>query len=170
MSEYFIMFDAATGAVRFQGMGPPGATAAQVLPAGADIIPVPPEAIMGEQTDFARIRDHAVALVADAAAQATARTVTPGAEQALLHAEKLAEAAAWHTAANPEDFPYLMGEVAATGLSFDEAAAGIVAGAAAGRPRRARIEGKRRAANIAIRAGGENLAAIKAAMAVDFSE
>jgi hypothetical protein len=116
---------------------------------------------------LASLRAAAVAEVNQGAGAFRQRFITdiPGQQATYLGKEQ--EALAWTEGANPDDFPYLANEAAATGQEIGDVVALILATATTWRALDAKVEGKRRGAAVAI-AAAETEEDVNTAKAVDW--
>ena len=167
MSEYFLFYDTASGALEGRGMGPDGTAALQVPPFGCAMLVVPQAIWETNPFDLAALAKHLRAQV-DAEAEAfRAQFITPGAGQAMTYLRKEAEAAAY-LADDTVPVPFLTAEAAATGVTVAALAAAVAAQAAAWLVVGPAIEGARIGAKKAIVQAG-NIAAMHAAAQVDWA-
>lgn len=168
MSEYWIVYDAATGDVCWRGTGTtPGSAAAQQPGDGLAVFAVSKAVFDSNPLDLDGVRAEQCAGI-DAEAEATRGLfITPGSGQAMTYLRKEAEADAW-LADNSASVPFLEAEAAATGVTVAALAALVSARAAQWATIGPKIEAARMGAKQAVQAAG-NLAAIAAARAVDWA-
>lgn len=168
MSEYWIVYDAATGAECYRGTSTtPGSAAAQQVGDGLAVFPVSKAVFQSAPLDLDGVRAEQCAGI-DADAEATRSLfITPGSGQAMTYLRKEAEADAW-LADNSASVPFLEAEAAATGVTVAALAALVSARAAQWAAIGPKIEAARMGAKQAVLAAG-NLAAIAAARAVDWA-
>lgn len=165
MMEYYVVFDTATGAVRWRGQGPEGTASLQMLSEGLAALTVPQACLAGEDFDIEPLRIAVLATIDERAETVRQRYLTPGAGQALTYQRKEAEARAWHEGATPAHFPFLSAEADATGVTIDTLAAEVIAMADQWAVIGSAIEGVRMAAKKAV-AEASGLPQIIAAAAV----
>lgn len=167
--EYWIVFDAATGAPLYPGSGSPESSAYQQLPEGAAIVAVPQQVLTADwpNLNLAPLRVSMAAQV-DAQAEAVrANILTPGSAQAMTYMRKESEARAW--LADPAvATPFLAAEAPARGMTIEALATEVVALADAWVTVGAAIEGARMGAKATI-AAATTLSAIVAARNIDWS-
>lgn len=167
MSEYFLFYDTASGALEGRGMGPDGMASLQAAPMGCAVLVLPQTIWETNPFDLTALADHLRARV-DAEAEAfRSQFITQGAGQAMTYLRKEAEAAAY-LADNTAPVPFLTAEAAATGVTVAALAAAVSAQAAAWLAVGPKIEGARIGAKKAI-AQATNIAAMHAAAQVDWA-
>ncbi len=168
MSEYFVVYDNTTGAVRWRGEGPSGITSLQTPPPGLSAVKVPQAALLGEELDLAPMKAEAIEWI-DARAEAIAnRFLTPGSAQMATYLRKEAEARAWTPGADPTNFPFLSAVAAATDVTLEALVAEVLALADAWVTIGALIDATRMKAKKDVR-DAPNLLALIAAANVDWS-
>ncbi len=124
----------------------------RVFPAGydpADLTPLPDG--YWEAIDMASARAAALIRIDEQAERIRLRYLTGGAGQALTYQRKEAEARAWKAGDDPEGFPMLAAESAATDATMAETVALVLAQADAWAQVGAAIEGARMGAKKAAR-------------------
>ncbi len=167
MSEYWIVYDASSGAEWFRGSGPQGTMAIQEPAEGGAIIEVPSAAISGVATDLQKIRLFYAARIDAEAEGMRALFITPGSGQALTYIRKEAEARAY-VADNGASTPLLTAEASATGVTVADLAATVIASADQWTAIGAQIEALRIGAKQGL-SQAANLLEIAQAAAVDWS-
>lgn len=115
--EFFLVYDTATGEVRWRGQGPAGTAQIQQPGDGLAVAVVPKECIVGDAIDLEPLKAALIAAIDDRAEALRARFLTPGSGQAMTYLRKEAEARAWTEGADPAAFPFLSTEAAATGVT-----------------------------------------------------
>lgn len=166
--EYFVVCDAANGAVSWRGQGPKGSASIQQLPEGMAAFEVPMAALVGADIDLAAVRAFYALRVDVAAELYREQFITPGAGQAMTYQRKEAEARAWTSGGDPATAPFIAAEATARGMTIDALAAEIIVAADAWSHIGARIEGARMGAKAAI-ATAMTVPAIAAGAAVDWA-
>lgn len=172
-TEYWIIYDVATGAELMRGHGPNGSSAIQVLEEGWGLMPVSRAAAASLPLDLELVRADLRAKV-DVEAEATRQLfVTPGSGQAMEYAEVRAELARYDAvveagvAPDPNDYPFVQEESATRGVSltaiFDEVRTALIGWTVVGK----RIRAARMGAKAVIGAA-DNLTTLAAAAAVDW--
>jgi len=146
MAEYFIVYSASAGTELWRGQCQDGQADRQVLPEGAALLKVSAAAMGTVPVDLDIIRDDQRAIVDAAADTFCLQFVTPGVTQSMRYQEKLAEAKAWTTGADPTHFPFLALEAQATDVTIDALAATVLAKAAEWLQIGAKVEAARMAA------------------------
>lgn len=167
MSEYFLFYDTATGALEGRGMGPDGSADLQTPPAGCALLVVPQAIWETNPFDLAALAKHLRAQVDGEAEAFRTQFITPGSGQAMSYLRKELEAAAY-LADNTASVPFLTAEAAATGVTVAALAAAVAAQAAAWLVVGPVIEGARIGAKKAIAEAG-NIAAMHAAAQVNWA-
>ncbi|PZU10919.1 hypothetical protein [Sphingomonas sp.] len=173
MTDYWFVYDLATGALRWPGTGPEGSATAQVLPEGLGLIDMPFDAytaLTGAEPDLGPLKLYVKAMVDAAAGVLRKRHITDIPGQQATYLTKAQEAKAWIAATDPDpaDYPYLRHEADATGQTIAAVAADIVLVAGLWLEGDAMIEGARRGAAVAI-AAATNVAQIVAAARIDWN-
>lgn len=165
--EHYVVYDKATGDVRYRGAGPEGSAAIQILDADAAVMIVPVAAIKGADIDFEVIRHVANGQVDRAAEAMRLRNVTDGAGQALTYQTKAAEAAAY-LMDDTATVPFLDAEADARGMTVGDLAAEVSSRSAQWTSIGSRIEALRMGAKTAINAA-TNLAQVADAIVIDWA-
>ena len=166
-TEYWIIYDVATGAELMRGHGPNGSSAIQVLEEGWGLMPVSRAAAASLPLDLELVRADLRAKVDADAENVRALFITTGSGQALSYQRKEAEARAWTDGDAPETAPFLAAEAAALGIGITALAATVIAQADAWVAVGSIIEGARIGAKAAIGAA-DNLTNLAAAATVDW--
>jgi len=169
MTEYYVVYDTASGAARWRGSGSTGATAAQrsSLPEGLAVMEVPLEALTADDVDIEPVKAFVCAKIDRAAEALRDSYITPGSGQALTYQYKAQEALAWQADHNAPT-PFLAAEAAALGMTLADLVAEVLAQRDAWIAIGSTIEGARRKAKADVTAAGD-FAALAAASAVDWS-
>lgn len=121
------------------------------VPEGYDPMAASHFLVEGEwQLNVAARKQRMIAAANALAEVVRCRFLTPGSGQAITYARKEAEARAWESGADPNDFPFLSAEAAGTGATLADTAALVLAQADAWVTIGAAIEGNRRGLVVAI--------------------
>lgn len=164
--EFYVVFDKASGEIKWRGQGPDGSASIQVLDDGLATMVVPQMALRGADLDIEMIKALAAKQVDRAAETVRLRFVSEGAGQMLTYTTKAAEARAY-LADSSSPVPFLEAEAQARGMTVaalaDEVAGMVEQWTAIG----SRIEGSRMGAKAAL-TRATNLAEISMALAVDW--
>lgn len=140
---HYVVFDAATGSVRWRGQGDP---TIQQLPDGLAIMAVPQEALIGPDVDLAVVANSVCAEIDRRAGAFRARFITDVPGQAQTYEKKEAEARRWvegDEVVNPDRYPFMLAESAVRGVPVMQVRDEILATVAQLTPLAAQIEAHR---------------------------
>lgn len=166
MNEFYVVVDAATGAIRWRASGPPGDAARQKLDEGLVAIVVPEKSLLSDPINMDMIRAHYLVAIDAGAEQVRSLFITPGSGQAITYLRKETEARAY-LADNSAETPMLAAEANAVNVSVAELASEVVANSEAWLAIGSRIEAARRAAKVAV-AATNNLVVIRDLANIDW--
>lgn len=166
--EYWVIYNAETGAELMRGAAQEsGAAERQLLDEGSAVMVLPEDVWRHTPLNLDQVKAAISARIDDAAEACRARFITPGAGQAMTYLRKEFEAR-MVVSGDASNCPFLTAEAAAIGTTVPALAAIVVAAANAWAATGAAIEAARRKAKLDVE-GANNLAAIAAAAAVDWS-
>ena len=164
---HFVVYDTASGEVRWRGADEFGAAGQTDLPPVLAAMNVPQAAIIGAEVDLDPIRVSLAATVDAQAEAARAPFLTRGEGQMLTYAYKADEARAWE-ADNSVPTPFLAAEAEARGMTVAALAAEVLEAVALWTTIGAAIEAARMGAKTAI-AGVTTLTALAGVSTVDWT-